>query len=301
MAKANTAGGPPLYALYGEMGLDSSLDGLHLESIADRSRLHNWEIRPHRHSGFVQLLLVERGSAHVDMDGHGLVLRGPAVIWVPPLAVHGFAFTPDTRGHVITLDQGALRKLLGPARGLWEELGHARALRLPARSPVFRALHAVVGVLQAEYASVQAWRSLALDGAVQMLASTVARLPRLFEPADAGPVAGEGRSMLHLARYREQVERRFRSHPTLAALCEPLGITPTQLNRLCRRHLHCSALEVLHQRLLLEAKRELGYTSLQVRQISDGLGFSDPAYFTRFFQRMAQASPSAWRERQQAP
>jgi AraC family transcriptional activator of pobA len=78
-------------------------------------------------------------------------------------------------------------------------------------------------------------------------------------------------------------------------LVEPLGITTTQLNRLCRRHLRCSALDVLHQRLLLEAKRELRYTALQVRQISDGLGFSDPAYFTRFFRRLAGRSPQEWR------
>jgi AraC family transcriptional activator of pobA len=106
--------------------------------------------------------------------------------------------------------------------------------------------------------------------------------------------------MQHLARYREQVERHYRSHPTLDTLAAPLGITTTQLNRLCRQHLHCSALDVLHQRLLLEAKRELGYTTLQVRQIADGLGFADPAYFTRFFQRLTGQSPSAWRARSQA-
>ena len=48
--------------------------------------------------------------------------------------------------------------------------------------------------------------------------------------------------------------------------------------------------------VLLEAKRELGYTTLQVRQIADGLGFTDPAYFTRFFQRLTGQSPSAWRD-----
>ena len=35
---------------------------------------------------------------------------------------------------------------------------------------------------------------------------------------------------------------------------------------------------------------------LQVRQISDGLGFSDPAYFTRFFRRLTGRSPKDWRE-----
>lgn len=188
-----------------------------------------------------------------------------------------------------------LRKLLGEAGGLWEELRHARALALKRGAQDLSTMQAVAEALQTEYVAMHPWRSRVLDGAAQMLSSVVARLPRIAR--EQAPVAGEGCAFMHLARFREQVERHFRSHPTLAALAKPLGITPTQLNRLCRKHLHCSGLDVLHQRVLLEAKRELSYTTLQVRQISDGLGFSDPTYFTRFFRRLTGCSPKCWRER----
>lgn len=293
--RAPAPSAPPLYGLYGELGQDVELDGLHLESIADRSRLHNWEIQPHRHATLFQLLLIERGQAHVEIDSQAQRLPGPAAVWVPPFVVHGFSFTPQTRGHVVTLDQARLRKLPGPACGLREALGHVRALSLQGHPEALRTLRAGVFSLRTEYAAGHAWRSQALEGAVLVLAAAVARLPRLAEVPTAQAVR-HGRAMQHLARFREQVERRFREHPTLAALAEPLGITATQLNRLCREHLRCSALDVLHQRLLLEAKRELGYTTLQVSQISDGLGFSDPAYFTRFFRRHAGVAPSRWRQ-----
>jgi len=52
----------------------------------------------------------------------------------------------------------------------------------------------------------------------------------------------------------------------------------------------------LHQRLLLEAKRELVYTSMTISQISDQLGFSEPAYFSRFFKRMTGQSPKDFRQ-----
>lgn len=284
----------PLYELYGELGPTSVLDGLHLESIADRSRLHNWEISAHRHAGLVQLLLIEAGEARVQIDGRVLALRAPAVVWVPMLVVHGFAFTPDTEGHVVTLDQARLRSLLDASRGLWSALAASRAVALDAGSPPAQALLAVGRALRDDYAGTAPWRSQVLDGAVLMAAALVARLPPLsVDAAEAAEPAG--RAIQHLARFREQVERHFRSHPSLDALAAPLGITATQLNRLCRRHLHCTALDVLHQRLLLEAKRELGYTTLQVQQIADGLGFADPAYFTRFFMRLTGQSPSAWR------
>jgi AraC-like DNA-binding protein len=48
-----------------------------------------------------------------------------------------------------------------------------------------------------------------------------------------------------------------------AFLCEPLA------EEACRK-----------ARVLLEAQRELAYTRLSIKQIADGLGFSDAAFFS---------------------
>jgi AraC family transcriptional activator of pobA len=100
---------------------------------------------------------------------------------------------------------------------------------------------------------------------------------------------------LHLARYRALVEASFRSQPSLAALAQQLGITPTQLNRVCRQLTGRSALALLHARMMLEAQRDLAYTTLSVKQIALGLGFGDAGYFTRFFQRLSGRTPTQWR------
>jgi AraC family transcriptional activator of pobA len=100
----------------------------------------------------------------------------------------------------------------------------------------------------------------------------------------------------HVRRYQALVEAQFRRQPGLPELAEPLGITPTQLNRVCHRVLGHSALGVLHARLLLEAQRELGYTTMSVKQVAIGLGFADAGYFTRWFQRLTGRTPSLWRQ-----
>ena len=133
MASKREARRPPLYELYGELGRDAALDGLHVESIADRSRLHNWEIDLHRHATLVQLLLIECGQAQVQLDGEALNLPAPALVWVPAMSVHGFRFLPETEGHVVTLQLEWLRKLAGPAGGVLAELGHARGRALGRR------------------------------------------------------------------------------------------------------------------------------------------------------------------------
>ena len=52
----------PTYALYGEADRPLLQDSLHCESIALRSRVHDWEIRPHRHDLFAQVLHIRHGS-----------------------------------------------------------------------------------------------------------------------------------------------------------------------------------------------------------------------------------------------
>ncbi|MGL5697772.1 MAG: helix-turn-helix domain-containing protein, partial [Kluyvera sp.] len=58
-----------------------------------------------------------------------------------------------------------------------------------------------------------------------------------------------------------------------------------------------SALGVLHQRLLLEAKRSLQYTSMTVTQVSEYLGFSDVTYFSRFFRKHEGMTPKEFKLR----
>lgn len=281
----------PAYALYGEG--QASVDALHGESIAARSRLHAWEIRPHRHENLVQLLWVRRGGATATLDGGTLALAGPALVTVPPLAAHGFRFAPDVDGWVFTVQERHLQALLAGAPALAAALLVLRGWALRRGSAPARALEAAALALRDELQADAAFRGPALDAALLRLLVAAARTV----PAAAGD-AGQlpERALAHVQRLRALVESQYRQQPALAALAAPLGITPAQLNRVCRQVLGRSALQVLHARLVLEAQRELAYTAMSVKQIALDLGFSDAAYFTRFFQRQVGMAPTAWRQ-----
>lgn len=284
----------PAYALYGEDRASTLDDRLHLESIAERSRLHDWEIRPHRHETFLQLLLVWRGSVDAAIDGREAALRGPVLVVVPALAAHGFRFTDDVDGVVLTVDERHAAGLAGDDAGLADALGQPRWAALTPDDPAVARLAAHAEALRREWQGHAPGRALALDAWLRLLLVEMRRgLPDAVAPAHAGG----GRALAHVQRFRALVDRRFREQPPLAALAGPLGITTTQLNRACRQVLGRSALGVLHARLLLEAQRELTYTSMSVKQIALGLGFVDAAYFTRFFQRHAGCTPTQWRAR----
>jgi len=106
-------------------------------------------------------------------------------------------------------------------------------------------------------------------------------------------------------RFVELIERHFRDWQPLSFYAQRLGVSTAQLNNSCRREAGRSAQEMIHDRLLLEARRLLAYSDLDVTGIGYALGFRDPAYFSRFFARRQGVSPSVFRleqaERQRQP
>jgi AraC family transcriptional activator of pobA len=75
-----------------------------------------------------------------------------------------------------------------------------------------------------------------------------------------------------------------------------MAVSPTHLNRICRQTLGTSALSVIERRIALEARRQLLFSTLSVKQIGAELGYDDPAYFTRFLTRMLGVSPTRFRQ-----
>jgi AraC-like DNA-binding protein len=52
---------------------------------------------------------------------------------------------------------------------------------------------------------------------------------------------------------------------------------------------------MIAQRLLLEAKRELSFGALTIKEIAFKLGFNDASYFSRFFRKQAGQNPESFK------
>jgi len=91
------------------------------------------------------------------------------------------------------------------------------------------------------------------------------------------------------------VEAHFRDHLTLTEYAGRLSVTEARLNDICRRMANLPSKEVVHERLLQEARRLLRYSAVPVSEISYQLGFVDPAYFSRFFAKRTGTPPSQFR------
>lgn len=283
----------PTYALYGEHEKTLSLDSLHCESIPQRSRLHDWEIKLHRHDLFVQILYIRKGQAQIQFEGHRAEVRGPCALYVPALHDHGFRFSQDVDGAVLTIVAQQLDKLLAQDLDLLSSFNTPHHIPLDDQNAGATHFTRALEHLLEEYDDSQAWRLSVLESLLRTVLILLGR--KIATSSHQATGERPSRSVLHLRHFKTLLNSGFRGQHHIAHYAGKLGITPTQLNRICRDELGLSALGVINERLLIEARRDLAYSSLSIKEIALTLGFSDPAYFSRFFSKHSGASPSAFR------
>lgn len=272
------------YNLFGETG--DLPDVVHCETIETRSRLHDWELAPHRHARLHQILLLESGGGRVSLDGQGHTLDPLSLVNVPTGRVHSFAFTPGTVGLVVTLASEMLDMALQPTEGLRQVL--AQPAVLPAETAHRRTMM--------EIAETFAGRDFARAHMLRSLSALL--LGQIARTLDETGRAGEAASAPELlTRFEALLEARYLEHWTVAAYADALAVSPTHLSRVCRAATGRPATRLIEERVVREARRNLVYTGLTVSTIAYALGYADPAYFSRVFSRATGLAPREFRAR----
>lgn len=292
MARRAGARRIPAYFLYGEAPRHVAGPLLHVETIEARSARHHWKIDPHLHHSLHQVMFVVRGRGVLLGEGGRAQYRPPALVLMPAGAVHGFEFEPGTTGHVISISDELLREMMQREAAVAALFSRPATLEFRDGAVRTTDLAQAVRLLAREFARPDSGAGLALHGWLEVLLGNVLRLARnLPNPAD--PVAGQRRQLM--ARFGELLERRYRENHSVADFASALHVSESRLRNTCLAATGQSPIQLIHARVLLEAKRQLHYTNKSVREIAFALGFEDPAYFTRFFSRLAGISPRQFR------
>ena len=105
------------------------------------------------------------------------------------------------------------------------------------------------------------------------------------------------RSSQLLQRFRHLLEARFRDRWSVTRYAQDLRISPDRLHDLCTGKLGRTPSELITERTDYEAKVLLQNAPVSVSEISNRLGFKDPSHFSRFFTRLNDESPRAFRKR----
>lgn len=100
----------------------------------------------------------------------------------------------------------------------------------------------------------------------------------------------------HLLRFKKLMENRIRETHQVQDYADALGISRTYLNQICHDFLGRTSQKAIRERLLLEAKKEVVFTSKDISEIAYDLNFKAPSHFVRFFKQLTGKPPHQYRQ-----
>jgi len=92
------------------------------------------------------------------------------------------------------------------------------------------------------------------------------------------------------------VEKHFKKEHSVTSYAEKLFIAPKSLTKRLNALDYPSPSQIIKDRLVLEAKRQLKFSNKTIKEIAFELGFDDPAYFSRLFSKNTGSSPAKYRQ-----
>ncbi|MCA6091268.1 AraC family transcriptional regulator [Streptomyces sp. SCA3-4] len=244
---------------------------------------------PHRHT-FYEIVYVTGGSGAHVIDLVRRPLSPPHLCFLLPGQVHYWERTNDLSGVLMLFTEDFLLARPGD-RQLLRALGERSWLHLPSGPADDRAgIGSLIRSMQQEYTARGAGYVSVLEAYLHILLVRALRLPAVPETS-----ATPGRAAEVSREFGLLLTETAGAEGTVGAYAARLGVSVGYLNEAVKQATGRTPGELVRAARTLEAKRLLAGSSLGVGQVARRVGFTDPAYFCRFFRRETGVSPGAFR------
>jgi AraC family transcriptional regulator, transcriptional activator of pobA len=266
---------------------------LHVSTFEEGFRNRQNRQRPHRHD-FYQIFWMMQGVPSFNIDFYNLPIEAHSLVFVPPGAIHSFGAMNTAEGFILSFEEDFL-EAEGHSVDLFTEcpaLDPAQirtVLAIPDASA--KAVHAYCIRMFEEFHGKREGYKAANAALLRLLFVEIRRSLSSY----AAPNAFHKYSSL-TARFLRTMNARPYQLTTASEVAKLLGVSRSWLNQLVRQETAKNLTDHLRGRIILESKRLLAHSDLNVSEIAYQLGFGDPSYFTRLFRQVEGRSPREFRE-----
>ncbi|QNR85663.1 helix-turn-helix domain-containing protein [Pedobacter riviphilus] len=242
--------------------------------------------KPHKHDFFL-FMLFEQGSGIHTIDFIDHQVTGGQLHLLFPEQIHKWELGEETHAHQLMISRSIFETLANSLRF---------SLILYQNYPVINLSADAYEKILYEFRSIRS--ELAKPAILWEIINARIRLIALMVSEEAQTLFNNQtvyQTKPVLFKYRSLIDMHYKKEKLVAFYADQLNISANYLNMLCKRHFHVSATALIHERLILEAKRVLLTTERPIKAIAFDLGFYDVAYFSKFFKNQTRITPRAFR------
>ncbi|MDM1047573.1 MULTISPECIES: helix-turn-helix domain-containing protein [Sphingobacterium] len=236
--------------------------------------------KPHKHNGYLELVLLERTLGKHYIDGHEIQVKAPCLLIIRKDNVHHWELSEPVEGYVLLLKRQFVEESLDlEIRRLIDELEDMNTINFKDIST----LHSLFSLLLTEeHRTVQE----ALLKAI--LAKSVQQI------ATENPIKIKSKNLF--LQFTDVLNKEKQVLNNVAYYAGLLHTSPQNLNAACQKYADKSASEILSSYISSEAKRLLFYTNKTVAEVAFELGFADRSNFSKYFKRVVGLTPQNYRK-----
>lgn len=261
--------------------------------VTDRGR---WRTEPHAHPGYGQVIFVRNGRGVMNLEGSSVPFEAPCALLLPTECVHGLDYEVDVDRWVVTVEVAYLTQINGKLREFIQLWNAPRIIPFSDAPEAAAEFYRLIQGLQHEVRSKAAGHVVGTEAMLTSLLLMLVRAVNLDEAANEAAINQAASHEIRLSeRFRELIDQHYRDNLQLQDYASMMGVSLVQLRAACAAATGHSPTKLIHARIITEAKRNLIFGDMTMEQIAYSLGFSDAAYFTRFFRKEVGQAPSQFR------
>ncbi|WP_158798803.1 AraC family transcriptional regulator [Pedobacter sp. L105] len=244
--------------------------------------------RSHRDNGYV-FILQEKGTTHIEIDFQIHQITASSVIYINPNQIHRLiGFENATMSTWMITSENLQPEYLK----LLEGLTPVDALVLDEQTFTMISETATLCVQFSKRKQEKLFGSILKESCNTLIALVISQYLAQHQTTDKTSRFG-----VVTKAFKLLLEKDFATVKTPGAYAKRLNISTPYLNECVKATTGNSVSEHIQQRVILEAKRLLFYSSKSVKEIAGQLGYADYSYFTRLFVKLTGITPITFRSK----
>ena len=249
--------------------------------------------KPHGHD-FYLVLLVTHGNGTHSIDFNEYKVEPGSVFILSPGQVHKWDLSEDTDGYVLFFTREYF--LL--------DFNQDRLTRLPFFKSTFsipylkvepedqQIISKLFGQINEEYSK----HMLNYHEMIRLYLNIMfIELARLYKIRNEDHIE-YSYELIQLNRFEELIDKHFKEHRGIPFYADQMSLSLKQISHLCKKTVGKTPIEMLTERIILEAKRLVIHSDFSISSIAEILNFSDNSYFIRTFKKLCNATPEQFRQ-----
>jgi AraC-like DNA-binding protein len=263
----------------------------YIEELPQHLASHSFVSEPHRHD-FYLLLYVTSGNGTHTIDFKSYAVKPDTFFLMTPGQVHHWDLAKGTDGFIIFFTPEFYR--MGLTESSLFEFPFFHSLAAEPYCQLVKGGDVIDLMVREMHSEFEAPNTIDLRMLRSYLDVLLLQVARNYPaPKDTGH---SHEQTFRMRKLEQLIDKHFRKLKQPRDYADLMNLSASYLNTLCRQSVGKTLSDLIHERIVLEAKRLFAYSDLTVNQVASRLKFNQATYFVRFFTKQTGLTPDHFKQ-----